>query len=64
MSDRRIYRRAHKNAPIRHALAIAAFALYVVGVLQLIAVIRVQLHPKAELLVLAPTDEIAQTFSE
>jgi hypothetical protein len=55
MSDRRIYR-AHKYAPLGRALAVVAFAVYVIAVLQVIAVVRVQLHPKAELLVLLPTD--------
>jgi hypothetical protein len=55
MSDRRIYRE-RKFAPIGRALAAVAFAIYVIAVLQVIAVVRVHLHPKAELLVLLPTD--------
>ena len=56
MSDRRIFRE-RKDAPIGHVLALVAFAFYVVALLQLTAVVRVQLHPKAELLVIAPTDK-------
>lgn len=54
MSDRRIYK-PHR-APVREAFGIFAFVLYVIAVLQLTAVIRVHLHPKEELLALAPTD--------
>ena len=55
MSDRRIYRRP--RAPLRDALGLFAFVLYVIAVLQVTALIRIHLNPKAQLLVVAPTDE-------
>ena len=55
MSDRQIYKRP--RVPLRDALGLFAFVLYVIAVLQLTALIHVHLNPKATLLVLAPTDE-------
>jgi hypothetical protein len=58
MSDRRIYTR-HRGS-IREVVGIVAFVVYVVTVLQVLAVIHVHSHPTAKLLVLAPTDDVAQ----
>jgi hypothetical protein len=63
MSDRRIYR-GHKHAAVGRALAAVAFAVYVIAVLQVIAVVRIHLHPKADLLVLLPTDNATTQRTE